>query len=342
MLLSIIVPVYNMTAGQKLNKCLDSLLDQELADYEIIAVDDKSTDDSLKLLREYEGKYPEKIKVIASPENRRQGGAKNLGLKEAKGEWIGFVDSDDWVSSQMFAKLLEKGRQTDAQVVGCNYLITDTTGKEEGETVVNNSMSQTGKLDEEKYKELIFNPGSMVIKIYKRSLFTDHDIVFPEKMFYEDNAIAVLPLLYAERFERVEESLYFYYQFEGSTVHVVNMDKCHDRMKAMEIYKKQMLERGFYERFSEEIDYKIFELGYRNTLFSYVQTKKWPAYSFVKEMRNYLLSFVPQFSENKYYQKYADAETKKLVGLHRKSTLLFLMYYKALFAYRALRRGRKG
>jgi len=77
MKLSIVVPVYNMVEGGKLKFCMDSLLNQAMEDYEIIAVDDKSTDDSLMILREYEKKYPQKVKVIASPENRRQGGAKN-------------------------------------------------------------------------------------------------------------------------------------------------------------------------------------------------------------------------------------------------------------------------
>ena len=95
MKLSIIVPVYNMAHDGILEFCLDSLLNQTVDDLEIIAVDDKSTDDSLKVLREYEDKNPGKVRVIASPENRRQGGAKNLGLLAAKGEWLGFVDSDD-------------------------------------------------------------------------------------------------------------------------------------------------------------------------------------------------------------------------------------------------------
>ncbi|MDE6951709.1 MAG: glycosyltransferase, partial [Lachnospiraceae bacterium] len=89
MKLSIIVPVYNMVAGGKLDFCLQSLVDQTIEDYEIIAVDDKSTDDSLRALREWETKFPQKIKVIASPENRRQGGAKNLGLAAVSGTWIG-------------------------------------------------------------------------------------------------------------------------------------------------------------------------------------------------------------------------------------------------------------
>ena len=81
MKLSIIVPVYNMVADNKLSFCMDSLVNQTIDDYEIIAVDDHSPDDSVKLLRQYEEKYPGKVKVIESEENGRQGTAKNKGIK---------------------------------------------------------------------------------------------------------------------------------------------------------------------------------------------------------------------------------------------------------------------
>ena len=83
--LSVIVPVYNMEKDGALQYCLDSLVSQTLDDMEIIAVDDKSADGSLGILRDYEKRYPEKVHTIASPENRRQGGARNLGLAAAKG-----------------------------------------------------------------------------------------------------------------------------------------------------------------------------------------------------------------------------------------------------------------
>ena len=102
MKLSIIVPVYNMAADGKLEYCLNSLIHQTLKDIEIIAVDDASTDGSLDILRRYELDYPEKVKVIHYEKNRRQGGAKNEGLKVARGEWIGFLDSDDWVTPDCY------------------------------------------------------------------------------------------------------------------------------------------------------------------------------------------------------------------------------------------------
>lgn len=105
MRLSIIVPVYNMAAEGKLNYCMDSLVNQTVDNYEIIAVDDASTDGSPEILGRYQAEYPEKVKVLTHGVNKRQGGAKNTGLRAASGEWIGFVDSDDWVAPDCYEKL---------------------------------------------------------------------------------------------------------------------------------------------------------------------------------------------------------------------------------------------
>ena len=121
MRLSVIVPVYNMAGEGKLKFCMDSLVNQTIDDYEIIAVDDASTDDSLKVLQEYEERFPEKVRVFSYVVNKRQGGAKNRGLREAKGDWIGFIDSDDWVAPEYYEKLLARAQETGADMVGCDY-----------------------------------------------------------------------------------------------------------------------------------------------------------------------------------------------------------------------------
>ena len=109
MKLSIIVPVYNMAADGKLQYCLESLVHQTITDYEIIAVDDCSTDSSMEILSAYEKKYPEKFRAVHSPVNKKQGGAKNIGMSLAKGEWIGFIDSDDWVTPDFYERLIGTG-----------------------------------------------------------------------------------------------------------------------------------------------------------------------------------------------------------------------------------------
>ena len=168
MKLSIIVPVYNMVADGKLSFCMDSLVNQTIDDYEIIAVDDCSPDDSVKLLKQYEERFPDKVKVIESSENGRQGTAKNKGIRAATGEWIGFIDSDDWIAPDMYEKLIKRAEETGADVVGCDYSLVNTHTFEIGEVVPNSRDAQVGVLDTEKRKSLVLDGGSLCVKIYKR------------------------------------------------------------------------------------------------------------------------------------------------------------------------------
>lgn len=338
MKLSIIVPVYNMAGEGKLQYCMQSLLHQTITDYEILAVDDASTDHSLQILRELEQQNPGKIRVIASPRNLRQGGAKNLGIKAAKGEWIGIVDSDDWISPEMYEKLLRKAEETGADLVGCDYSLVYQQGMEVGQIQQDNDETQTGILDDEKYRRLLLDSGSMVIKIYKRSMIIDHELWYPEHMQYEDNCMSPLWLLYCTHFERVPEPLYYYYQHAASTVHTVSMNGCRDRMKAMELFRQEMVKRGFSERFYPEMEFRFTELYFITTLFSCMQGKMKGKYRFVGELKTGMLKAFPDFMENTYYQKKMGPEEKKLISLLLKSQALFFIYYYSLNGYRKWRR----
>ena len=334
MLLSIIVPVYNMTADNKLNHCLDSLLNQTLRDeYEIIAVDDCSTDDSLSVLRDYERKYPDKIKVVESECNNRQGGAKNRGLRHATGKWLGFVDSDDWVSPDMYEKLINKANETGADLVGCDYSIVDRYTFDIGTVDENNTDSQTGILDEEKHKSHILRSGSMVVKIYLREVVEKNNLTFPEKIFYEDNCAAQVWSYYFTHFERVPEPLYYYLTVPESTTHYISWSKCLDRMKAGECFISESKQRGFYDRYREEIDYRFTELYYQITLFSYMYGGKKRRMKNTMTLKKGILDYVPNFRNNKYYGMMAQ-EDREFIDLQMKSNALFFIKYILLYGYR--------
>lgn len=328
MKLSIIVPVYNMADGGKLEFCLDSLLNQTILDYEIITVNDASTDGSLDILRSYEARYPQKIKVITYPVNRRQGGAKNEGLKAASGEWIGFIDSDDWITPNFYESLLKKAEETGADVVGCDYSLVTEQTFQVGKTVQNNTSEQTGILDEKKHKSLLMRPGSMVVKIYRRDLINRNGLDFPEGIFYEDNYAGVLWSLYFRHFEKVEEPMYYYYQHDTSTVHYIAEEKCKDRMKAMVLLYEECSRRGFLEKYREELEYSFAELYYVNTLFSYMQGVRHPKLSFVRELRKGMERYFPHFRGNRYYLKETGEEEQKLILMQKKSDVLFFWYYR--------------
>ncbi len=289
MKLSVIVPVYNMAADGKLEYCMNSLVAQTLVErgvpYEIIAVDDASTDNSLQVLRKYEEKYPDRVRIIHYDVNKRQGGAKNEGLKAAGGEWIGFIDSDDWVTADFYEKLLQKAEETGADMVGCDYnLVTEHT-MQVGRIVQNNSLEQTGVLDKEKHKKLIMRSGSMVIKIYRHDVIKENNLDFPEGIFYEDNCAGPLWSMYFTHFEKLEEPLYYYYQHVSSTVHYISEQKCRDRMTAATLFYEECNKRQLLEPYYKEIEYRFTELYYVNTLFSYMQGMSHPRMGFVKDLR---------------------------------------------------------
>lgn len=325
--LSVIVPVYNMAAEGKLQFCLDSLVNQTISDYEIIAVDDASTDNSLEILQEYAGKYPEKVRVLAHEVNRRQGGAKNTGLRAATGQWVGFIDSDDWVAPDYYEKLLGRAQETGADMVGCDYSLVDSHTFEVGRVVQNNSAQQTGVLDRERHGKLIMRSGSMVIKIYKRRIIEENHLDFPEGIFYEDNCAGPVWSLYFTHFERVEEPLYYYYQHQTSTVHHVSEEKCRDRMKAAQLMLRQCRDRGFLEQYYPEIQYRFTELYYAVTLFSYMLGCPRKRLSFVRELGRGIREAFPDFQENVYYQQYTDPEEKQMIRLQMQSDARFFYYY---------------
>ena len=337
MKLSVIVPVYNMAADGKLNDCLDSLINQTISDFEIIAVDDCSTDSSREIIQEYEKRYSNKFRAIYSPVNKRQGGAKNLGLAIAQGEWIGFIDADDWVTTDFYERLLGLADKTNADIVGCDYHLTNKHSMDIGKIVAVNKPEQTGLLDKAKYRSLIIDGGSLVVKIYRREIIFDYPNRFPENIFYEDNAIGNSWLLRAKRFEYLPEPLYYYYQHDTSTVHTITEARCRDRMTAARIMVGEAKEFGFYDEYLPEIEYKFTIIFYLNTLFSYLRGVKKAKYRFVKEIGREMIGYFPGFMENQYFIERQDAEVKRMVKMHIRSPLLFMAYFKLLWFYRDLR-----
>lgn len=125
---SIVVPVYNVE--KYLKKCLDSLVRQTLEEIEIILVNDASPDKSDIIMEQFRERYPDKIKCIYLKENLSQGGARNQGIKIATGEYITFVDSDDYVDVTMCEQLYKKAEETGSDIVICDaYRVWEGTNE---------------------------------------------------------------------------------------------------------------------------------------------------------------------------------------------------------------------
>lgn len=176
-MISIIVPVYNVEPY--LRKCLDSILDQTYRDLEILVIDDGSTDGSGKISDEY--KKEERVRVFHT-ENRGLSAARNLGLDNASGDWIGFVDGDDWIEQDMYEVLLKRAEETGADVVECgchaNFKSTSYLYPAIQRTV--SGLESVEVLIRGEIRTQVWN------KIWRSHLFAD--IRFPEGHSFEDIA----------------------------------------------------------------------------------------------------------------------------------------------------------
>jgi len=206
---SVIVPVFNVE--KYLARCLDSLVKQTISDYEILIVNDGSTDGSVEIMKDYEIKYKDLIKVY-SKKNGGLGSARNYGLQYAKGEYIGFIDSDDYVMPVMFEKMYHKAKVEDADLVICDINIVDDSGNFICKTDITSyeNICISAKAYAHKYgRTNAFN------KLYRSDLFFKTGIRYPSGWF-EDIPVTALAIEKANKIVYVNEPLMYYVQRRGS------------------------------------------------------------------------------------------------------------------------------
>lgn len=222
MKLSVIVPVYNVE--KYLEECVDSLLNQTLSDLEIFLVDDGSTDRSGAIADRFAKEYPDRVHTLHL-ENGGQGRARNAALPLATGDYIGFVDSDDWIERDMYEKMLDRAEQTGADVVVCDFLEHYADGREQ-------------TLPACFQDHPLSAAGSSCNKIFRRSLVGD--LRFPEGLWYEDFYFSAVMLLRSKRTEFIPEPLYVYRRGQESTMHNNNARKNLDMLKIMELIEREI------------------------------------------------------------------------------------------------------
>lgn len=211
---SIIVPVYNVE--KYLRECLDSIITQNLKEIEIVCIDDGSTDSSPVILEEYAAR-DSRIKILKQ-QNSGQGAARNLGIKKARGKYIGFVDSDDWVSKNYFEKLFTAAQKNNADVTSTTGVFLSCGTKTDIRKSVGIELG-TGLLSDSDRHATILTTGITVNKLYRRDFLTDNNIFFPEKrVFGEDNFVVFFSVMLANKIACVHDANYYYRQRENSTV----------------------------------------------------------------------------------------------------------------------------
>jgi glycosyltransferase involved in cell wall biosynthesis len=205
--ISVIIPVYNVE--QYLSECLDSVVNQTYKKIEIICINDGSIDSSLKILRDYQ-KKDSRIKLIDQV-NKGVSSARNAGIRSAKGKYITFVDSDDYISLDTYMNCIQKLYETDADILVFDWFYFPTGNNERRipeKNYINDSFTAI-------YNDEIANFS--VNKIFKRSLIIDNEIFFNENVVYcEDDLFVLMTVPKAKNITLFSHKFYYYRQREGS------------------------------------------------------------------------------------------------------------------------------
>lgn len=209
---SIIVPAYN--TEKYISRCLSSLISQTLKEIEIIIVDDGSTDDTSLIAEEF-SKADARIKIITQT-NQKQGAARNNGSKIATGEYIGYIDSDDWIDLEYFEKLYNSAKKYNADIaLATNIRI----GKNKYKKRLNITKEEVFTTLQEKFDACRqYKNECPTNKIYKLSLLKENNITWPEGCYCEDKLFTAQAIYYAKKLVTVPGINYYYYQNPTSTV----------------------------------------------------------------------------------------------------------------------------
>lgn len=208
-ILSIIIPVYNVAPF--LRQCLDSILAQTFTDFEVIATDDKSTDDSAKILKEYAAK-DKRIKIILRKQNAGQSVARNDGLEIARGEYIGFVDPDDYIDKNFFENLIAAAKENRADIAIGGFRKIRTNG-----SVRYSKLFAAGVFENISDKIRHLENGSVCDKVFRRDLLEKNKMRFTPGRWLEDSLFALMSVCYANKIAVTPNALYNYRINENST-----------------------------------------------------------------------------------------------------------------------------
>ena len=294
MKLSIIVPVYNVE--KYLRECLDSVIVPGTAEYEIVCVDDGSTDSSPMILEEYRESYPALVRTLHT-ENHGLGEASNNGIRAAAGEYIAFVDSDDTLAEKAVEEMLEACTYGDDLILFDLSTMTDTgelIGTEKGCRYRNE-----GTFTLEEYPQLLFDRANRWNKLYRRTLFSESGILYPGRVWFEDYGTnpKLYPLCRTIRY--VEKTWYHYRQQPDSITHVKNPARNLEILDAAESVLRFYEDAGLFEKYRPELEYSVF---YNVLLTSTDRVNLIDPKSEVQEkLLEYTRSRFPDYEKNRYF-----------------------------------------
>lgn len=286
--ISIVVPIYN--SGKFLKKCIDSLVNQTFKDIEILLINDGSTDNSQEIIDEYVEKYPDMCKSFMR-ENSGQAVSRNFGINNSSGDYIFFVDSDDYLEYNTCEIAYNYAIKNGLDIVCFNFY-------EEYENKVEKYSSYYFFNDYPKDKKYILNETSVWNKIIRRELLKKNNLLFLENYIYEDLELIPRLALYTSKIDFIPEKLYHYVIHQNSTMRQKEYNK---KMQNIFVVMDKLYEKFTGTKYEKELEYIYVEhLLHAGSLrfFNYEEGKK-----DICKITNIMKERFPNWRKNEYYKR---------------------------------------
>jgi len=225
---TIIVPVYNVE--NYLRKCMDSILSQTFRNFEIISINDGSTDGCSDILDGY-AKDNNNV-VVINQKNQGLAVARNSGIKAARGKYLAFVDSDDYIDSEMINAMYQRAQNEGSDIVICRYEQVYEDGSVHYTSGITADYSK-GEL----FKRVLAGKisGMACDKLYKTSLFLDNNIFYPKGLYHEDLVVTFKLFYYAKNISVIEKVFYYWLRREGSISRTASKKHVEDIFEMLEM-----------------------------------------------------------------------------------------------------------
>ena len=256
MKVSILVPIYNVE--KFFLRCLESLFSQTYTNIEYVFVNDCTPDNSMTILMDMLQKYPSRatmVKIINNPENQGIAIVRNTLLENATGEYILFVDSDDWIEKDMVEKLVERATSTDADIVGCDYYEDYPDNM-----VIRKQHYPSDHIEAIKAMTLLRIKGVLWKLFIRRDLIVKNHLSFiPNIHFGEDYIFCCKLFYFAKSVSAVDKALYHYVQYNPNNYCSTNSDKRIESFaNAIRMVETFYKEKGVYEILEPELQQRKF------------------------------------------------------------------------------------
>lgn len=300
-LISIIVPIYN--SEKYLDKCVQSILNQSLKEIELILVDDASPDNSKDIMKKY-AELDNRVVLIHNSKNGSPN-PRNAGILQARGNYLGFVDADDWVEPTMYEELYKATNGEKIDVVISDLREVNENGDVLSiESLFDISIFEKTKNKTDVIKSLISNGGRLFTNIWRKDIIIDNRLLFIENNFFCDSVVN-LWYIASNSFAKVDKVFYNYFVNTSSVSRAKNNLRLYDRLSAAEDMLKRSMELGLYDKYKEEIDYRFYILFYHNSLVTFTTMFSKPQYKMIDEAKVKLKAYFPEgIGKNPYYKMY--------------------------------------